>query len=89
MRGYPPRYGAGKTYALCVKALKQCGLNAGKVGLLAEPVYPMLKDVLQPTWEEVLREAGYSYEYNASDLRYKVKWDGGHCDVLLRCAENS
>ncbi|MAH46970.1 hypothetical protein CMI37_14165 [Candidatus Pacearchaeota archaeon] len=82
-------YGAGKTYALCVKALRQCGLNAGKVGLLAEPVYPMVKDVLQPTWEEVLREAGYSYEYNASDLRYKVKWDGGYCDVLLRSAENS
>lgn len=81
-------YGAGKTYALCVKALRECGLNAGKIGLLAEPVYPMVKDVLQPTFEQVLREAGFDYDYSASDLKYKVKWNGGYAHVLLRSAEN-
>lgn len=81
-------YGAGKTFALCLRALRQCGLNPGKTGLLAEPVYPMVKDVLQPTWESVISAAGYSYDYSASDLRYRVKWNGGHCDILLRSAEN-
>lgn len=81
-------YGAGKTFALCLRALSQCGLNAGKVGLLAEPVYPMVKDVLQPTWEDVLEKAGYDYRYSASDLKYRVIWNGGYCDVLLRSAEN-
>ncbi|MBT5419810.1 MAG: hypothetical protein HOK80_02885 [Candidatus Cloacimonetes bacterium] len=81
-------YGAGKTYALCVKALKECGLNAGYTGLLAEPVYPMVKDVLQPTFEKVLKDSGFDYSYSASDLKYTVKWQGGHAFVLLRSAEN-
>ena len=82
-------YGAGKTYSLCLKALRECGLNAGKLGILAEPVYPMVKDVLQPTLEEVLKDCGFGYEYSASDLRYRVKWNGGWSDIILRSAENS
>lgn len=81
-------YGAGKTYSLCIRALKQCGLNAGKIGLLAEPVYPMVKDVLQPTWEEILNQSGYKFDYSASDLKYRVFWKTGWADVILRSAEN-
>ena len=82
-------YGAGKTYALCLKALRLCGLNPGKIGLLAEPVYPMVKDVLQPTLESVLRECKFGFHYSASDLRYRVRWSTGYSDIILRSAENS
>ena len=39
-------YGSGKTYAFCLKALAELGRNPGKICLLAEPVYPMVRDVL-------------------------------------------
>ena len=81
-------YGSGKTTAFCVRALKECGRNAGKRILLAEPTYPMVRDVLQPTFEQVLRESGFAYEYTATDTRYRIKWKNGWCDVLMRSAEN-
>ena len=82
-------YGAGKTYSLCLRALRECGLNAGKVGLLAEPIYPMVTDVLQPTLEEVLNDCGFAYEYSASQLKYRVKWRTGWADIILRSAQNA
>ena len=81
-------YGSGKTTAFCIRALKECGRNAGKRILLAEPTYPMVRDVLQPTFEQVLRESGFAYEYTATDTRYRIKWKNGGCDVLMRSAEN-
>ena len=81
-------YGGGKTVAFVLKALEECGRNAGKTILLAEPVFPMVRDVLQPTLESVLRQLKFDYEYRASDLQYIVKWKGGWAKILLRSAEN-
>jgi len=81
-------YGSGKTIAFCLRAIRECGLNPGKQILLAEPVYPMVKDVLQPTLEKVLQDLGYNYNYSASDLKYRVFWENGWADILLRSAEN-
>ena len=81
-------YGSGKTTAFCIRALKECGRNAGKRILLAEPTYPMVRDVLQPTFEQVLRDSGFAYEYTATDTRYRIKWKNGWADVLMRSAEN-
>ena len=81
-------YGSGKTVGFCVFALRQCAKNAGKTILLAEPTYPMIRDVLQPTFEGLVRQLGFSYEYSATEMKYRVKWDGGWCDVLMRSAEN-
>ena len=71
-----------------MRGLKILGENEGKQMLLAEPVYPMIKDVLQPTLEKILHDIGFDYSYNASDLRYRVMWSGGWGDILLRSAEN-
>ena len=81
-------YGSGKTYGFALMALKQCGKNPGKKILLAEPTYPMIRDVLQPTFEEVVKKAGFNYEYFATEKRYRVKWKTGWCDVIMRSAEN-
>ena len=81
-------YGSGKTYGFCVFALKQCAKNAGKTILLAEPTYPMVRDVLQPTFETVLRKAGFDYDYTATSTKYRVYWKQGWCDVIMRSAEN-
>ena len=81
-------YGSGKTYGFCMFALRQCSKNAGKTILLAEPTYPMIRDVLQPTFELVLRQAGFDYEYSATATKYRVFWKNGWCDVIMRSAEN-
>ena len=81
-------YGSGKTYGFCVFALNQCAKNAGKTILLAEPTYPMIRDVLQPTFELVLRQAGFDYEYMASATKYRVYWKQGWCDVIMRSCES-
>ena len=81
-------YGAGKTYALCAKGLMECGKNAGYTGLLMSPTYPMVRDTLQTTLEEVLRNVEFNYQYFASELRYRIYWDSGHGDIILRSAEN-
>ena len=81
-------YGSGKTYAFCLKALSEAGKNSGKTILLAEPTYPMIRDVLQPTFEAVLRHADFDYEYSATATKYRVFWQQGWCDIIMRSAEN-
>lgn len=81
-------YGSGKTYAFCLKALAECGRNPGKTILLAEPVYPMVRDVLQPTMEEVLHKVGFNYNYKASEYKYTIYWNGGYANIIMRSAEN-
>tara|TARA_Y100000361_G_scaffold42295_1_gene36346 strand:- start:346 stop:1620 length:1275 start_codon:yes stop_codon:yes gene_type:complete len=81
-------YGSGKTYALCLKALIEVGRNPGKIVLLAEPTFPMMRDVLQPTLEELLRELGFQYKYTAGDTSYKITWKNGYGSIILRSAEN-
>ena len=80
--------GSGKTYAFCLKALAELGRNPGKLILLAEPVYPMVRDVLQPTLEEIMNEIGFSFTYRASEWKYHIKWNGGFGTIILRSAEN-
>ena len=81
-------YGSGKTYAFCLKALAELGRNPAKTILLAEPVYPMVRDVLQPTLEEILREIKFDYTYKASEMKYVIRWKSGHGTLILRSAEN-
>ena len=80
--------GSGKTWSLVLRCLRMMSLNAGGQCVIAEPVYPMVKDVLQPTLEKALEHVGFDYKYSASDLRYRVIWKGGWGDILLRSGEN-
>ena len=81
-------FGSGKTTAFAIRTLVECGKNPGKRILVSEPTYPMVRDVLQPTFEQVLRQSGFGYEYFATEMRYRVKWSTGWADVLMRSAEN-
>jgi hypothetical protein len=42
-------------------------LNAGRLGLLGAPTYPMLRDATQSTLFEILNENGIPHEYNKAD----------------------
>ena len=81
-------YGSGKTYAFCLKALLELGRNPTKIVLLAEPTYGMIRDVLQPTLEEILDQLNFDYTYRASQTSYKISWKTGYGSIILRSAEN-
>ena len=48
----------------------------------------MIRDVLQPTMEEVLKKVGFNYTYKASEYKYKIQWNGGFANIIMRSAEN-
>ena len=81
-------YGSGKTFAFCLKALAELGRNPSKTILLAEPTFPMIRDVLQPTLEELLDKVGFSYRYKAGAMSYDVRWRNGGGKIIMRSAEN-
>tara|TARA_Y100000401_G_scaffold66066_1_gene52725 strand:- start:7078 stop:8346 length:1269 start_codon:yes stop_codon:yes gene_type:complete len=81
-------YGSGKTLAFCLKGILELGRNPGKTILLAEPVFPMIRDVLQPTLEQLLDDLNFRYQYKASESKYNIYWKNGSGCIILRSAEN-
>lgn len=57
--------GSGKTTAGCVKAILHC--RPGCNGVIVAPTYPMIRDVVQRTFFEILDMAGAKYEYLKSE----------------------
>ena len=81
-------YGSGKTVAFVLKAILEAGRNPKKTILLSEPTFPMIRDVLQPTLEDILDELGFAYKYRASEMKYTILWKNGYSHIILRSAEN-
>ena len=81
-------YGSGKTVAFCLRGIYLLFKNPYKTILLAEPVYPMITDVLQPTLENILNELKLKYNYIAGEKKYIIYWKKGKGSIILRSAEN-
>lgn len=63
--------GSGKTYALCMWALKKAINQRGFRGLMASRTYPMLRDVVIPTFFEVT-PAFLIEDFNRRDNKIKI-----------------
>ncbi len=66
-KGFSGPIGSGKSQALCQEAIKLSYLNAGRVGLLGAPTYPMLRDATQSTLLEILEKNGIPYDHNKAE----------------------
>lgn len=66
-KGFSGPIGSGKSQALCQEAVKLSYLNAGRVGLLGAPTYPMLRDATLATLFEILNVNYIPYEYSKGD----------------------
>lgn len=78
--------GGGKTHILCIAATCLAYLNPpGVDGMLAEPIYRMLSDVLRPSLEDFWDANGIPYEWQAGELKYALP-DTGNA-IWLRSAE--
>lgn len=81
-------YGAGKTYAAVRKALQLAFLNPGCMGVITEPTYPLLRDILFGDLENALIEWRVPYKFNKSSAVFTLDVNGVKTPILCRSMEN-
>jgi PBSX family phage terminase large subunit len=81
-------FGAGKTHALCHKAIFLALANIGTVGLVAEPTYPMVRDVFCRSFDEALERWDIQHEFRVSPQpEYVLHFPEGDVTILCRSLE--
>lgn len=87
--GISAGYGAGKTRALCAKAVTLAAANQGFIGLVMEPTGPLIRDIWQTDFEAFLESYEIPYTFRASPLpEYMLHLPGGDTKILCRSFEN-
>ena len=72
-KGFSGPIGCGKSQALCQEAIRLAYLNAGRLGLLGAPTYPMLRDATQATLLEILDENAIPFDHNKAENTLTLK----------------
>jgi len=81
-------FGAGKTRALCAKALLLAMDNVGTVGAVFEPTHILLRDVWMRSFDDFLEEFQIEYDFRVSPQpEYVLHVPGGSCTLLCRATE--
>jgi len=87
--GISAGYGAGKTRALCAKAVMLAAVNQGFIGCVMEPTGPLIRDIWQTDFDDFLDAYGIPYTFRASPLpEYMLHLPGGDTKILCRSFEN-
>jgi hypothetical protein len=82
-------YGAGKTRALCAKALSLAAANQGCTGVVMEPTGPLIRDIWQQDFDDFLELYGIRFSFRASPLpEYVLHLPDGDTKILCRSFEN-
>ncbi len=84
-KGFSGPVGSGKTRALCAEAVRLCYANAGRIGLIGAPTYPMLRDATVASLTEYLDEVGIPFELNRSENYLVIREIG--TKILFRAVE--
>ena len=87
--GMSAGYGAGKTRALCAKAVHLALANQGFTGCVMEPTGPLIRDIWMTDFENYLEEYELPYTFRASPLpEYVLHLPKGDTKILCRSFEN-
>ncbi len=87
--GISAGYGAGKTRALCAKAVMLAAANQGFIGAVMEPTGPLIRDIWQNDFDDFLEAYDIPYTFRASPLpEYTLHLPGGDTNILCRSFEN-
>jgi hypothetical protein len=87
--GVSAGYGAGKTRALCAKAVHLAASNQGFIGVVMEPTGPLIRDIWQSDFDDFLEAYDIPYTFRASPLpEYMLHLPGGDTKILCRSFEN-
>ena len=87
--GISAGYGAGKTRALCAKAVMLAVANQGFIGVVMEPTGPLIRDIWQNDFDDFLEAYDIPYTFRVSPLpEYTLHLPGGDTKILCRSFEN-
>lgn len=87
--GISAGYGAGKTRALCAKAVMLAAVNQGFIGCVMEPTGPLVRDIWMSDFDDFLEMYDIPYTFRASPLpEYMLHLPGGDTKILCRSFEN-
>ena len=87
--GISAGYGAGKTRALCAKAVMLAAANQGFIGAVMEPTGPLIRDIWQNDFDNFLDQYNIPHTFRASPLpEYTLHFAGGDTKILCRSFEN-
>jgi hypothetical protein len=87
--GVSAGYGAGKTRALCAKAVHLAMANQGFIGVVMEPTGPLIRDIWQSDFDDFLEMYDIPYTFRSSPLpEYNLHLPGGDTKILCRSFEN-
>ncbi len=78
--------GTGKSKALCQEAIRLTVQNAGRLGLIGAPTFPMLRDSTQRQFLEICEESGLGYEFHREENRIQLFKSGS--EILFRSLDN-
>jgi hypothetical protein len=84
-KGFSGPIGSGKSQALCQEAIRLSYMNAGRLGLLGAPTYPMLRDATQAALIEILESNEIPYEHNKAENAFVMQDTGSR--ILFRPVE--
>lgn len=80
-------YGAGKTYIATRKALHLASLNPGHDGIITEPNFPLLAQILIPELHKALQEFSLSYVYKATENIFYVELEDKVTRIICKSME--
>ena len=81
-------FGAGKTYAVARKAVILALKNLGCDGIVTEPNFPLLTQILIPELKLALTEFGVPYEYKAGDSIFYCQIEGKETRIICKSMES-
>lgn len=81
-------FGAGKTYAVARKAIKLAMSNAGCDGIVTEPNFPLLTQILIPELKTALDFFDIPYEYKAGESIFYCMIDNKETRIICKSMES-
>ncbi len=84
-KGFSGPVGSGKSMALAQEALRLAVANPGRFGLIGAPTYPMLRDVTQRTFFEILEQNAIDYTFREHENHLTLHpWES---EIIFRSLE--
>jgi PBSX family phage terminase large subunit len=80
-------FGAGKTFAVARKAIDLAVENAGYDGIVTEPNFPLLNQILIPEIKQGLEDFGIPYEFKAADSIFYCNINGKSTRIICKSME--
>src|SRR5437868_11850802 len=85
-KGFSGPVGSGKSLCLAQEAIRLSVVNAGLLGLIGAPTYPMLRDVTQRAIFEVLEQNQIRYERHKQENLLTLTDTGS--EIIFRSLDN-